>query len=87
MPLTQEAAVDRLGLGAESDAAGRRGAAFGEGLRVDGAVADDALVVQAAALVVLGALLRGVMSRSSASAPVHSVEHTCMFQDSAVAPQ
>ena len=55
----EEAAVDRLRLGAEGDAAGGRGTAFGEGLRVDGAVADDALVVQAAALVVLGALLGG----------------------------
>ena len=45
----EEAAVDGLGLGAEGRRAGCRRAAFGEGLRVDGAVADDALVVQAAA--------------------------------------
>ena len=53
----EEAAVHRLGLGAERRRTGRRRAALGEGLRVDGAVADDALVVQAAAAVVLGALL------------------------------
>ena len=86
MPLTTEAALDGPRLGAERDRAGRGGAALGERLRVDRAIADDAAVVQAAARVVLGALLR-VIVRSSASAPVHSVEQTCMFQDSAVAPQ
>ena len=47
------AAVDRLRLGAERDAAGRGRAAFGERLRIDRAVVDDALVVHGAAALVL----------------------------------
>ena len=49
------AALDRLCLGAEGDAAGRGRAAFRERLRIDRAVVDDALVVHRAAALVLGA--------------------------------
>ena len=49
------AALDRLCLGAERDAAGRGRAAFRERLRIDRAVVDDALVVDGAPALVLGA--------------------------------
>ena len=80
------AAFDRLCLGAERDAAGCRRAAFRKWLRVDRAVADDALVMHGATAFVFGAGPAS-MSRSSASGPDQKVEQTCMFQVSAVAPQ
>ena len=49
------AALDRAGLRLEGGAAGRRGAAFREGLRIDRAVGDDAAVVQRAPALVRGA--------------------------------
>ena len=49
------AALDRLCLGAERDAAGRRRAAFRERLRIDRAVLDDAPVMHRAARLVFGA--------------------------------
>ena len=51
----EPAALDRLCFGAEGDAAGRGRAAFGERLRIDRAVIDDALVVDRAPPLVLGA--------------------------------
>ena len=56
LAVDQKAAVDRLRLGAERCRARRRRAAFGEGLRIDRAVLDDAAVVRAARRVVRGAL-------------------------------
>ena len=47
------AALDRLRLGTERDAAGRGRAAFRERLRIDRAVIDDALVVHGAPALVL----------------------------------
>ena len=47
------AALDRFGLGAERDAAGRGRAAFRERLRIDRAVVDDAPVMHGAPLLVL----------------------------------
>ena len=49
LAVDEEAAVDRLRLGAERDGAGRGRAAFGERLRIDRAALEDALVVHAAA--------------------------------------
>ena len=87
LAVDQEAAVDRLRLGAERDRAGGRRAAFRERLRVDRALLDDAPVVHRRGARCARRGPPALISRSSASAPVHSVEQTCMFQDSAVAPQ
>ena len=55
LAVDEPAALDRLGLGAERDAAGGGRAAFRERLRINRAVLDDALVVHGAPLLVLGA--------------------------------
>ena len=54
-------------------------------MRIDGAVLDDAPVVQLAK-VSCSARSAAVISRSSASRPVHSAEQACMLNVSAVAP-
>jgi hypothetical protein len=80
------AALDRAGLRLEGGAAGRRGAAFRERLRIDRAVGDDAAVVQRAPALVRGAGRR-VHVEVVGERARPQVEQTCMFQVSAVAPQ
>ena len=86
LAVDEPAALDRPGLGAERDAAGRSRATFRERLRIDSAVVDDALVTYRAAAFVFGAGCR-VHVEIVGRGPDHSVEQTCMFQVSAVAPQ
>ena len=72
------AALDRLRLGAERDAAGRGRAAFRERLRIDRAVVDDALVVHGAPLLVLGrGWRRPCRGRRPAGRTTASSRHAC----------
>ena len=77
LAVDDEAALDGARLGAERHRAGRGGAALRERLRIDGAIDNNATIVQAATRVVSGAVLRahrqvvGERTRPQGRAHVH----------------